>query len=133
MNQTKPGNQTQAGKVRLTADNWIALVGMVIGCCGAMYYAIDNRFSSIEDRIMEHEIRITKREANAFTAQEAIVLSNNVAGLTIELKQQEKMLERHRTDAGQLQTKIDVILSSLQTTPADVYDLVKKLMDEEGN
>lgn len=120
----------QPTRVKLTFDNWVGLVGLVIGVTGALYAAIDSRFDDVESAISDHEVRLTKREANAFTAQEANALSNAVTKLSIEIVQQEKSMELQREHNQRMVDKLERVEASLRDkTPSDVFKVVEEIRE----
>lgn len=115
----------------LKLRDWLGIVGTVMGSVFAastfVYSLYDKRASKIEQIIADHEIRITKREANAFTSQQANELSTAVTRLSIELVQQQKAIERHQQEASKISDALSSLTYSLRTTPNDVLGAVQKI------
>ena len=126
-------NGHNTNKVRLTIDNWIAIVGLLLAVSGGLWGMISSRLTDIEKRLSDHEGRLIRREANAFTAQEANILGNSVSRLSVEMIQVEKTLEAQRTAWMAANEKLDKVDRSLRVQPAEVYAVaneIKKVADE---
>ena len=130
----KAGTTSKEGcdKVRLTIDQWCGIVTVSALVLGGMWALQERRFVVVEreqaalkqlqvelaDKVaakhLEFEIRLTKRESNAFTSQDANTLSNNVARLSLEIAQHEKALDTQQKVNDDLRKKLDELVTELR-------------------
>ena len=81
-------------------------------------------------QINDHEVRISTREANAFTSQDANKLLISINQLTFEVSQHRKELDTLNKERRQLAEYIEEIERRLSVSPKDVLAEIKSLRAE---
>jgi len=114
MTPVRNNHNNAATKVRLTFDNWIALIALIFTAVGGIFVVMERRFATLEQMGYDHEMRLTRREANGFTMQEASVLNTSIANLTAELRSQEKIFDSYRSDVVAMIKENNKMLSELK-------------------
>lgn len=99
----------------------------VVGFC--VVYAI-NQIGDLQDITTEHEVRISKREANAFTSQDANKLLLAVSQLNFQVAQQQKDLDARKQQDDELLDQMRKWEAKSTVLPADVLKEVKALREE---
>ena len=80
---------TSLAEGSLKLNDRAGLLTAIGAACAFLFAIYDARATRIEEILSDHEIPITKREANPFTAQESNELKSNMTRLTVELAQQQ--------------------------------------------
>ena len=94
-------NRTE-DRVSLSLQNWLGLVGIIVVVTGGVIGFMESRFGELDDtikqqheKIYELDRRLTTREANAFTSQQANELSTAVTRLSTEMFAAQSALRKY--------------------------------------